>query len=147
MSGERSGPRVKSRHIIVKLVGDPNVGGHPPRGKGATSPTPNASLQHDTAYERCIEQQLSVSPTSGTVRDTWLNGVLQRLRATQTQAVPSATNNAVYTPTHVNPEPLTAPSSVVSATFADAELFRILLVLPVIDEPRIDGDEAPFHTP
>jgi hypothetical protein len=67
-----------------------------------------------------------------------------------TQAGPRVVNAAVYTPTHVNPTPLTAPSSTVSATFADGAVpkLKMLLVLPVSAEFRIDGDDdETFCTP
>jgi hypothetical protein len=65
------------------------------------------------------------------------------------QDVESATNAALWTPTHVNPDPDTGPSRTVSATFADGDvsLFRMLLVLPVSDEFRIVGDELELRTP
>ena len=55
----------------------------------------------------------------------------------------------VYTPTHVNALPVTLPPSAVSATFTD-DVFelKMLLVSPVVDEFRIDGDdEKELYTP
>jgi hypothetical protein len=56
-------------------------------------------------------------------------------------------NAVVYTPTHVYPTPPTATSSTVSATFAVDEALKMLLVVPVIDEFRIDGDDDELYTP
>ena len=55
--------------------------------------------------------------------------------------MPRATKAALYTPTHVTLAPaVTGPSSMVSATCAiDKGSLKMLLVVPVIDEFRIDG--------
>ena len=46
-----------------------------------------------------------------------------------------------YAPTHVNTPPTTLPSSSVSATGADPASLKMLLMVPVTDEFRIDGDD------
>ena len=60
----------------------------------------------------------------------------------------AAAKSVSYTPTQKNPLPATAPPSAVSATFAfDVLSLKMLLVLPVIDEFRIDGDDEMLYTP
>ena len=62
--------------------------------------------------------------------------------------MPRATKAVVYAPTHVNPSPVTLPPSAVSATCADdVFMVKMLLVSPVIDEFRIDGDDDSLYTP
>ena len=54
----------------------------------------------------------------------------------------------VYAPTHVNPPPATLPPpSAVSATCAVDPSLRMLLVVPLIDEFRIVGDDELLYTP
>ena len=60
---------------------------------------------------------------------------------------PRATKSVVYTPTHVKELPVTPPPSAVSATCAVDPLLKMLLVVPVIDEFRIVGDDETLNTP
>ena len=66
---------------------------------------------------------------------------------------PRATKSVVYTPTHVKELPVTPPPSAVSATCAVAgsggtTVLKMLLLVPVIDEFRIFGDDSSsLYTP
>ena len=69
------------------------------------------------------------------------------------QLGPRATKSVVYAPTHVKELPVTPPPSAVSATCAVAgsgrtTVLKMLLLVPVIDEFRIFGDDSSsLYTP
>ena len=64
------------------------------------------------------------------------------------RCAPALAKAVSYAATQKNPLPATAPPSAVSATFAfDVPTLKMLLVVPVIDEFRIVGDDEQLYTP